>query len=818
MGATSPKKHNNSFDLKKLPEDQYTCTNCNSIPEIISLSFNKGNIEFKCKDHGTKKIRINDYFLRESEYLYSNIKCYYDQNHIQKDQLNHIFNYFIEKKKNICQNCSKGKSSKHIKVNEINNICQSHLKLYIKYCNDCNKHFCSEDTINCGHKIVEIESPLKEQIEIIRNKIYNLKKQKELNEYLIKLLDTLITTYEKHPSNYYNSINIKNVSKDINEKMNMNFKIYKNDDFNITYKEEKADNNFLLKKIEHLERKILNILNTTLDVNLTGDEISINLNGKNVGNLDLGLLCSVKFQNLQLMDLSNNRISNLDELKNLDSPYLRQLILNHNQIKDIQPLNVPSISRLKILDLSYNHIEHINGLNNIINNNVELEKINLKNNKISDVEILKKNIPIYIKEINLDGNNLIKKDLDEIYLLILKQDKNYIIYKIDRNDNKIKLFNKKFVDRNKQNFTIIIDGKEEEITSHYKTKENEEILKVKLKIIENITDLSDMFSGCSNLLSIDGLSKLETESVTNMSNLFSECSSLSSVDGISDWKTNNVSTMNGMFSKCSSLSSLKGISKWKTMNVKNMGSMFFRCSSLKSLEDISEFQTENVNDMSYIFSGCESLTTLDGISKWKTKNVIFMRGMFNGCSSLLNLDGLLNWEIDNSTNIDHLFYECKSLSNLRGISKWKINNVINISGIFAKCSSLSNLNDISEWKTSNVTDMSNLFLDCSLLSNVNSLIKWDTGNVKDMSKMFSGCSSLSNLNGLSKWNTRNVINMNNMFFGCSKLSSLKSIGGWITKNVNNFSYMFSGCTSLSSIDEISHWTIGNGVDISNIFP
>ena len=825
MGASSSvikEKQNNLFDLKNLPEDQYVCSDCDSIPEIISLSFNKGIIEFRCKEHGIKKIDIKEYFLRESKYLYSNIKCYLDQSHTQKDQLDLTFNYFIEKKKNICQECSKGKVSKYIKVNEVNNVCQSHLRLFVKYCNECNKHFCSEDTINCGHKIVEIENPNKEEIEIIRNKRNILMKETELNGYLIKLLDTFLKTYKRHPSNYYNSINIKNMANDIIDKQNMNFTIYKNDDLNIISKEKKVDNKSLLDKIEYLQKKILNIINTSLDVNLTGNEITINLNGKNVGNIDLGLLCSVRFQNLQIIDLSNNRISNLDEIKNLDSPDLRQLILNHNKIEKIEPLNNPSISKLKILDLSYNHIEQITALSNIINNNTELEKINLKNNRISNVETLKNNIPIYVKEINLDENNIIQKDLDEIKLLILKRDKNYIIYKVESN-NDIKLFSRKFVERNNEKCKIIINGKEKEISSYYDHKEieaNEKHLKVKLKIIENITDLSDMFSGCSNLLSIDGLSNLETENVSNMSNMFSECSSLSSIDGISDWKTYNVITMNNMFSKCSSLSSLKGISKWKTMNVKNMNSMFFRCSSLKSLEELSEFQTENVIDMSYIFSGCSSLTTLNGLSKWKTKNVKFMSGMFSGCSSLLNLKGLSNWEIDNSTNINQMFFECKSLSNLNGISKWKTKNVIDISGIFAKCSSLSNIDDISEWTISSVINMSKLFLDCSLLSNVNGLINWDTGNVKDMSKMFSGCSSLSNLKGLSKWDTRNVINMNNMFFGCSKLSSLEPISQWKTKNVNDLSYMFSGCSSLSSINEISNWTNWRrkGININNIFP
>ena len=50
------------------------------------------------------------------------------------------------------------------------------------------------------------------------------------------------------------------------------------------------DREKLLNKIKHLEKIILNELNTKLEVNLTGEEIKINLNGKKIGNLDLKLL------------------------------------------------------------------------------------------------------------------------------------------------------------------------------------------------------------------------------------------------------------------------------------------------------------------------------------------------------------------------------------------------------------------------------------------------------------------------------------------------------------------------------------------------
>ena len=81
--------------------------------------------------------------------------------------------------------------------------------------------------------------------------------------------------------------------------------------------------------------------------------------------------------------------------------------------------------------------------------------------------------------------------------------KNDIIinYKIGKED-KIRLFGDKFIENNKSKIQIIIDDENYELNSFYKLtnqKENE-ILKIKLKQIKNLTDLSYMFKGCSSLI------------------------------------------------------------------------------------------------------------------------------------------------------------------------------------------------------------------------------------------------------------------------------------------------------------------------------
>ena len=159
-----------------------------------------------------------------------------------------------------------------------------------------------------------------------------------------------------------------------------------------------------------------------------------------------------------------------------------------------------------------------------------------------------------------------------------------IIYNINY-ETEINIFGYNFVVNNKNNCKMIIDNKEYEINVKCNVKNNNKnILKIKLKGINNIIDMSDMFNGCSSLLSLPDISKWNTNNVTNMSGMFKECSSLLSLPDTSKWITNNTIDMSDMFNGCSSLSSLPDISKWNTNKVKNMRDILSGCSSLLSFD------------------------------------------------------------------------------------------------------------------------------------------------------------------------------------------------------------------------------------------
>ena len=79
--------------------------------------------------------------------------------------------------------------------------------------------------------------------------------------------------------------------------------------------------------------------------------------------------------------------------------------------------------------------------------------------------------------------------------------------------------------------------------------------------------------------------------------------------------------MSQIFSGCSSLISLPNISRWNTINVSNMSQIFSGCSSLKSLPDISRWNIDKVIDILEMFSECSSLKEIPDISNWNTNTV-----------------------------------------------------------------------------------------------------------------------------------------------------------------------------------------------------
>ena len=220
------------------------------------------------------------------------------------------------------------------------------------------------------------------------------------------------------------------------------------------------------------------------------------------------------------------------------------------------------------------------------------------------------------------------------------------------------------------------------------------------------------------------------DGLTNMSCYFYNCSGLATISGLEYVNTSNVTDMFEMFSGCSVLTNLD-LRGFTTSNVTNMYGMFRNCSGLKTL-DLSSFNTSKVTDMLSMFYGCSGLTNLN-LSGFNTSSVTNMAGMFSGCSGLTSLD-LSNFNTSKVTNMESMFSGCSGLTSLN-LSSFNTSSVTDMGNMFYGCSGLTNL-DLSSFNTSNVTNMLRMFNRCYGMVTIKVGDGWTTDNVVYSNEMF----------------------------------------------------------------------------------
>ena len=320
------------------------------------------------------------------------------------------------------------------------------------------------------------------------------------------------------------------------------------------------------------------------------------------------------------------------------------------------------------------------------------------------------------------------------------------------------------------------------------------------------TSLLEFFYGLKNLEKITGLEYLNTEKVTNMCNMFAGCSSLTSLD-VTHFNTANVTNMSRMFSGCSSLTSLD-VTHFNTAKVTNMIYMFYNCKALTSL-DVTKFNTANVTDMSYMFKDCTNLAKLD-VTHFNTAKVTDMSYMFYNCKALTSLD-VAKFNTAKVTDMSYMFKDCTNLAKL-DVTHFNTAKVTDMRNMFSGCSKLTSL-DVTKFNTEKVTNMSYMFYNCKALTSLN-VTNFNTAKVTDMRNMFWGCSSLTSLD-VAKFNTEKVTNMSYMFSNCKALTSL-DVTNFNSENVTNMSYMFYYCSKLTSLD-VSNFNTKKVTNMGSMF-
>ena len=312
-----------------------------------------------------------------------------------------------------------------------------------------------------------------------------------------------------------------------------------------------------------------------------------------------------------------------------------------------------------------------------------------------------------------------------------------IIYKPKEYEGEsVKILGEKFVNRNKNKCKIIYKNKEyelkgffEEIDPNYNNKNK---ITLKLKIFNNIINMSHMFYECRTLLTFQNIQKSELSSDFHNEKIrpiieydLSHNSFEKLNSGYNDGKNDIYFGCNQKF-KHQSLESKSDNStlsfKKDLIKIKNELSIFLNSniinlnikskeneSTKQQLQSLSSIVEENVsnnkkNEDKIIKNKNSLLVPLNYL------NIIDMSYMFYDCNSLILLPDISKWNTENVENMNSLFFNCNSLKSLPDISKWKTSKVTNMGFIFFRCGSFESLPDLSNWDTSNCHNMESFFL------------------------------------------------------------------------------------------------------------
>ena len=325
------------------------------------------------------------------------------------------------------------------------------------------------------------------------------------------------------------------------------------------------------------------------------------------------------------------------------------------------------------------------------------------------------------------------------------------------------------------------------------------------------TSTAGWFMGFELLSTITDMDLLNTEDVTDMSEMFSDCKLLTSLD-FSPFNTSKVTNMYGMFFGCEALTFLDV--SFDTQNVTDMSWMFSNCESLPSL-DLKGFDTKNVTDMGGMFANCHELTSLN-LNSFDTENVTIMEGMFRDCRKLEEVN-LSSFDTKNVLSMYQMFSGCWALKStamipleLTGFNTSKVESMYQM---FDGCNAIEYL-DLTSFNTENVENMSYMFSYCTNLVTIDGLGFFNTGKVTDMSFMFNGCNKIDFASDdFLYFDTRNVTDMSYMFFNCQSVTEL-DLRSFSMSKVENTERMFNGCSNMYVIICSDDWSAYENITFS----
>ena len=234
-----------------------------------------------------------------------------------------------------------------------------------------------------------------EELNLKNNDIENIDALQNLNAPNLRILDISSNKIKDLSSLRSISFNLNKLEKiNLSNNKITDIKILNNEDLFPEVQEINLENNYInynssgnkiiISKytVENRQQTFLKNFNKKFKTSLTINAGKIKLENYSLGDEGLKMLCKIQFTNLKELNLCNNNISDISciyKLLNNNTTSIEKINLKNNKIENINVFNGLNLPQLKELDLRLNNIDQSDEINNDIIGSLEEKNILLLN-------------------------------------------------------------------------------------------------------------------------------------------------------------------------------------------------------------------------------------------------------------------------------------------------------------------------------------------------------------------------------------------------------------------------------------------------------
>ena len=316
------------------------------------------------------------------------------------------------------------------------------------------------------------------------------------------------------------------------------------------------------------------------------------------------------------------------------------------------------------------------------------------------------------------------------------------------------------------------------------------------------SSMRQAFQGC-RALDITATDIPDLSDVTDMSNMFYDCNNLIGNPSFNNWDISNVTNLAGTFTSCYVFN--QPIGNWNTSNVTEMGVMFMIAKAFN--QPIGNWNTSKVTSTISMFFNASEFN--QPIGNWDMSNNLNAELMFGYAGKFNQPIG--NWNTSKIVKMNSMFHAAKSFN--QDIGGWNTGNVELMQSMFALTDEFNK--DISNWNVGKVYKMDNMFNGAKKFNQ--DIGKWNVGLVANMAGMFNNAIAFNQ--SLGNWNLSSLQIANdilkNTALSCQNYDN--TLFGWSINpstpnniNISNAPLVYSHPGAVTARDfliNIKNWTI-----------